>query len=930
MIETKDVNFKVRGKDGLVQAIKIQKHKPSAPMCFIRTVTGHMLFCQEDHPVCIRLIDGQDTVVEAKDVVMFHDRIWVDNTEVKIPVCESLSKKHLNIDRYSYFEFLNILEKILKTSNNDLIVNNPNYFIGDNIYNFCLNLEYLNLYRIEYAELLSTLIVPYDTKEENSIHVHTFESFNLISQIKQIADYFNWGCVFDLTYEHNSPWYLRELKFNKETDKKKTYKEYVDVEQVISGIENYQGYVYDLKTESEEFMNNNVQTHNSFHCIKKEQLVGVIYNDEKICISFEKLWNLVQTEEILAVNDLGLNQYEKVVDNLLVLDKDNNTTKVNKLIRHKKQEDTKMVMVRNNNSDFIISQDNHPNMFALNYGGMCHKCIVPFTKTKKLGYWECPECKQRPHSVQHASDNDFNMVEPKQFKKSKYFSYNNFPIWNNHDLEFIPPIDPYLFGMFLAEGSYLYYYKGTHLAGFIITQNSGEIQDNIIKILTEHHNPIVNGKKAIIVYDAELANTMLSITSKYSWQKSMGSKFIHYSDETLSKILCGFIDGDGSFIQAKSKERCYVSLESTSLELIQQLHLILNKFNVNHKITVCTVKKLTKHQSYNIKIFPYDIHSDIFKYSLKVKHNDLPSESTKETYPTLVSYCKEILFDDDEYVYDFNTESGTLMTNGMLTHNTGGAVEFKKIDILKELGLNIDSNEETHLKRLFNQVENDLFCNNALTKIVINKSLFQDEYAIKKDGDVYKLPLGYFVLSTGELRIDATIEQPIELSIPTDYSETSSTIELIYGQGAKILHIKSFSIAPEKIAQHLDSLVGGKSPYTSPESLLRKFHNDLAGFNNYDMTHLEVIVASVLRNKLDPMIPARLKEPYNPETFSIKALPGVISWSLGMAYENISKALSTGLISDDTKNLSQIEKVLYGEPLSELSHELLAEKRKKR
>lgn len=522
-IETKDVNFNVRGKDGLVQVVNIQKHKPYFPMCFIRTVTGHMIFCQENHPVCIQMVDGQDAVVEAKDVVMFSDRIWVDNTHIKIPENQSIQKKY---DDTKFRDFLTKLFQILIYDDNSVILSNPQYFLGDDITNFYINLEALSLLKIEYLELLITFASPYQNVE-NANKILKIKSFNLVSQLKLISEFYNCILIFEIVVntDDDVAWAARIFKIDKEPSKNKV-KDYVDIEQVISGIHGFQGYVYDLKTESEEFMNNNVQTHNSFH--------------------------------------------------------------------------------------------------------------------------------------------------------------------------------------------------------------------------------------------------------------------------------------------------------------------------------------------------------------------------------------------------------------------TGGAVEFKKIDILKELGLNIDSNEETHLKRLFNQVDNDLFCNNALTKITINKTLFQDEYAIKKDGEVYKLPLGYFVLNTGELRIDATIEQPIELSIPTDYSETATVIELVYGQGAKILHIKSFSISPEKIAQHLDSLVGGKSPYTTPESLLRKFHNDLEGFNNYDMTHLEVIVASVLRNKLDPMIPARLKEPYNPETFSIKALPGVISWSLGMAYENISKALSTGLISDDAKNLSQIEKVLYGEPLSELSLELLAEKRKKR
>lgn len=292
-----------------------------------------------------------------------------------------------------------------------------------------------------------------------------------------------------------------------------------------------------------------------------------------------------------------------------------------------------------------------------------------------------------------------------------------------------------------------------------------------------------------------------------------------------------------------------------------------------------------------------------------------------------ISYINNI--PEDDFVYDLTTESGDYIANDIYVHNTGGAVEFKKIDILKELSINITDSDESHLRRLFTQKENDLYCNNDLTKITINKKIFKDEFALKKEDKKVKLPLGYFYLHTGNLRVDATIEQEIEIEITEDYSETNDEIEIVYGKDDKILTAKIYSISPEKIAQHIDILVGGKSPYTTPESLLLKFHNDLSQFNNYDMVHLEVIISAILRNRLDPMIPARLKEPYDPITFSIKTLPSTISWSLGIAYENISKSISTGMISDDTKNLSQIEKVLFGEPLSELSIQKLKEKRKK-
>lgn len=519
-VETKDINLKVKGKDGLTQAITIQKHKPTAPMCFIRTTTGHMLFCQEDHPIWIQTMDGQTTVVEAKDAVMFHDRIWVDNTKN----IEFSNEESLNTHN-------NFFNKLLLISNglaDNSIYDDSEYFIGDSKYNFYINPSYL--YKMDKANSTVMLLhflslrwqtTPIATPPEK-IKLY---SFNYVSQLKSLADSLQYNCRFDINFENDDVYWTLH-------DAKETFvpindiSDYVDIEQVISGIENYQGYVYDLKTESEEFLNNNVQTHNSFH--------------------------------------------------------------------------------------------------------------------------------------------------------------------------------------------------------------------------------------------------------------------------------------------------------------------------------------------------------------------------------------------------------------------TGGAVEFKKIAILKELGANITAEDETHLARNVYQKENDLYSNAPVIKVLVDKTLFKDEYAIKKEDGVYKLSFGYFVMTIGTLEVLATIELPVELQIPTDVHESATQIALVYGQDDKILHIKNFSIAPEKVAAYLDQLVGGKSPWVSPESLLMKFHNNLKDFNPYDMCHLEVIISSILRNRKDPMIPARLKEPYDPVTYSIKSLPSVISWSLGMAYENISKSIATGLISDDVKNLSQIEKVLFGEPLSDLSIEKLKERSKKK
>lgn len=660
----------------------------------------------------------------------------------------------------------------------------------------------------------------------------------------------------------------------------------------------------------------------SFHCIKKEQLIFVSHYDELKCISFETLWDSIDSKIII-----NKDQEEKDVDSLYVYDKDK-FVKVKKIIRHLKEDSAKMMMVRSNNGDFIISQDNHPNMLSLN-NSVCNKCNQPFSKPKKLGYWTCKDCNVQPHDVKHESNNEYNMVTPKEYVKSKYFSYNSFPIWQSDNRD--NNIDPYLLGMFLAEGSFIYYNKGRDLRGFTITQNDGDIKDNIKELIYNSYKNkdyiITENSKFIKVYDRYASQELLNNTGRYSWQKSLNYDFINYSDEYLSNIVCGIIDGDGSFIN--DEIRCYGSIELSSLELIQQLHLIFDKLNIKHNISVSSTKNNTRHQCYIIKFYPSSDDYNVFKNSIKMKNQKFPNKTTRENYDSLITYCKEIQFDENEYVYDLTTETGTLTVNGMWTHNTGGAVEFHKINIINELSTNVGDAETKHLERTLLQKENDLYCNTELVSIKVDKNLFQDKYKIKVERNRYHLALGYFTMDVGYVSIPATIEQKVELIIPTNYNDDGNKIVLMYGKGDHILHAEPATIAPEKVAAYLDELVAGKSPWTTPESLFLKFYNNLEHFSMWDTTHLEVIIGTILRNKKDPQKPARLVEPYDPETHSIKSLPSQISWAMGLAYENIARSISAGMISDDTKNPSSIEQVLFGEPLSDLSKEKLKQKYKR-
>ena len=86
---------------------------------------------------------------------------------------------------------------------------------------------------------------------------------------------------------------------------------------------------------------------------------------------------------------------------------------------------------------------------------------------------------------------------------------------------------------------------------------------------------------------------------------------------------------------------------------------------------------------------------------------------------------------------------------------------------------------------------------------------------------------------------------------------------------------------------------------------------------DWDSTHLEVIISNVLRAKNNPQKPARLVEPFDPEMYSIKTLPNIISYPLGIAFENFNKGIQYGMITERAPE-SAIEKVISGEPLTKL------------
>lgn len=664
--------------------------------------------------------------------------------------------------------------------------------------------------------------------------------------------------------------------------------------------------VYDVQTETSEYNLSCVQNHNTFHCLLDNSICYVRIKNKAYVMSLKEIWQHYKPNKININNE----NEEKIIDDLQVWD-NGSWTNVSKIIRHKKNPDTSIVMTRSKSGSFIIAQDNHPHMFAKNKC-VCDDCGLPLTKSKKLNInpnqFECPKCHKAKHRVKQESDNSFQMVQPKEFIKRKYFSSLSFPIWQEAKVETL--IDAYLLGMYIAEGS-INYYKGK-ARGWTISQHDEGLVKERIKVLMESFGHIsISDNKTFTSYKPDFAKVMMDRCGRYSWEKKLPMDFIYYSDEDLKDILCGVIDGDGHL--HTSTDRTGIQIEITSCQFIQQLHHILNKFNLYHNITVGCIRKLTRHQTYIVKVYPTKEHKEIFKNSFKLKDVNWQDKISRNRYPELVDYNKEIMFDDDNYVYDLTTESHTLTVNGMWTHNTGGAVSMSVLNFAEQLAkTNLELNQ-SELEEVFDQ-DNEIITLKQDIELVIDTVDYEKKdmmRVIQEDGTtIYALNYLNARLHSDTINEDLFFNSKIVIKYSDkEIDENKITIKLNKGD---IIKLDITSAGMDDKVKVLLNLIEKKNKITDPFHLLNELFEVYKDATSSDLVHFELIVSQIMRNKNDLKKPARLVEPYDATCVGLKTLPYFDSWLNGLLFENAGKALELGLI-EGADGENSLTKLFMGE-----------------
>lgn len=183
------------------------------------------------------------------------------------------------------------------------------------------------------------------------------------------------------------------------------------------------------------------------------------------------------------------------------------------------------------------------------------------------------------------------------------------------------------------------------------------------------------------------------------------------------------------------------------------------------------------------------------------------------------------------------------------------------------------------------EVENIIWVNSLLSKIEFNDIVF-----------------------------NLILDYPVELQIKNMEYIKKEKITLNYAKDDIILTIPFSTVEIKQQVSFGERLLGGREVYKNPEHILKRIMDVYGkGMSDMDLVHFEILISQAIRNRADPSIPARLGKKWDPVMMNIKQNVFNIGFLQGLAFENVRKALDTGLTTSKDLDPSILEKLATGE-----------------
>lgn len=219
------------------------------------------------------------------------------------------------------------------------------------------------------------------------------------------------------------------------------------------------------------------------------------------------------------------------------------------------------------------------------------------------------------------------------------------------------------------------------------------------------------------------------------------------------------------------------------------------------------------------------------------------------------------------------------------------------------------------LSNYIDQIDSNLI---ALKKCKMTLSL--EDYDIgdnllinEEDGFIWVKSLISEVEFEDGIKFNIILDYGIDIQITNEMLNDKKNITIFFGENDKILEVPLTQEDIKGQVLYLNRLLGGRELFKDVDHLFMKLYKIYAPMSDMDLVHLEVLLSQCLRDKSNPMYPARVgKDPYHPEMVNIKTNVFSTSFLSGLAFENVGKAIKTGLLTDESLQPSVLEKILTG------------------
>ena len=255
-------------------------------------------------------------------------------------------------------------------------------------------------------------------------------------------------------------------------------------------------------------------------------------------------------------------------------------------------------------------------------------------------------------------------------------------------------------------------------------------------------------------------------------------------------------------------------------------------------------------------------------------------------------------------------ERGTQLI--MRTFHSTAIKEIRR-DILNDISSNDPLVTIAQIKSKIKQEKNSLFClDDCSVTISLEDYRIGDDLLIDEEENTIQLNGLISKIEFSDLSFDLVLDYPIVFNYE-EITKSTEYIKLTFKKDDEFLEVPFQKQDIKELTLYVERLIGGKEKFKDINHLFLKLFKNYSEISSMDLVHLEVLMSQILRDKTNPVYPARVgSDPLHPVLLNIKKNIFNSGLLQGLAFENVNTAINTGLISKTELEPSILEKLLSG------------------